>query len=55
MSTTYRRNFRLIELSRVETQKFQNDLFLNFVPEFLFYRYTDFAETIFERAPFYGL
>ena len=55
MSTTYRRNFRLIERSRVEIKIFQNDLFLNFVPKFLFCLDIDFAEIFFVKAPFYGL
>ena len=55
MSTIYRRNFRLIERFHAEIQNFQNDSFWNFELKFLFYRYTDFAETSFEKAPLYGL
>ena len=55
MSTTYRRNFRLVERFRAEIQNFQNDLFSNFVLKFLIYRYIDFAENFFSKAPFYGL
>ena len=55
INNTYGKNFRLIKRSRVEIQIFQNDLFLNFVPKFLFCPDIDFAEIFFVKAPFYGL
>ena len=49
---TYRRNFRLIERLRVETQNAQNDSFSNFVLKFLFSRWIDFAKFFFKKTQF---
>jgi hypothetical protein len=55
MSTTYRRNLRLIRYFRAETHDLKNDPFSNFDLKFLFSRYIDFAEFFLKSASLYDL